>query len=163
MGRPYSSAAFAETIWTAIHEIPDVTIGMDVIVGFPGEEDRHFENTYHFVEGLPFTYLHVFPFSARKGTLASQLRNTLPSTTLKERSSRLRLLSQKTREKVYQGHIGKTVEVLVEGDNRSGHFQGLTENYLRVFFNGKKEMINQIIPVTLNTFDNGRLQGVAQT
>lgn len=163
MGRPYSSAGFAETIWTAIHEIPDVTIGMDVIVGFPGEEDRHFENTYHFLEGLPFTYLHIFPFSARKGTPASQLRNALPSTTLKKRSSRLRFLSQKTRERVYQGYIGKILEVLVEGASSGGHFQGLTENYLRVFFNGKKEMINQIIPVTLNTLDNGRLQGVPQT
>jgi len=136
---------------------------MDVIVGFPGEEDHNFENTYRFIEDLPFSYLHVFPFSPRKGTPAAQLPDTLPEPTLKERTSRLRLLGLKRRERVYLRHLGKTLGVLVEGEGGKGLFQGLTANYLRVFFKGKREMINQIIPVTLTTLEKGRLQGIPLT
>jgi threonylcarbamoyladenosine tRNA methylthiotransferase MtaB len=160
MGRPYSSDDFAEVIRAAYDEIKDLTIGMDVIAGFPGEENHNFENTYQFIEGLPFTYLHVFPFSPRKGTPAAKLKDHVPSPTIKERTSRLRLLGNKRRERVYLEQIGRTHQILVEGESDKGLLQGLSANYLRIYFKGKRELINRIIPITLTTLENGRLHGI---
>lgn len=160
MGRPYSSDDFAEVIRAAYDKIKDLTIGIDVIAGFPGEENHNFENTYRFIESLPFTYLHVFPFSPRKGTPAAKLKDHVPSPTIKERTSRLRLLGNKRRERICLENLGKTHKVLVEGERGSGFLQGLTANYLRIYFKGKRELINRIIPVTLTTLENGRLHGV---
>ena len=159
MGRPYSSDDFAEVIRAAYDEIKDLTIGMDVIAGFPGEENHNFENTYQFIERLPFTYLHVFPFSPRKGTPAAKLKDHVPPPTIKERTSRLRLLGNKRRERVYLEQIGRTHQILVEGESDKGLLQGLSANYLRIYFKGKWELINRIIPITLTTLENGRLHG----
>jgi threonylcarbamoyladenosine tRNA methylthiotransferase MtaB len=159
MKRPYTSVDFLERIWMAFREIQDLTVGFDLIAGFPGEEDHHFERTYNFVEGLPFTYLHVFPFSPRKNTEAVSLSGKIPYQRTRERVNALRRLSMERKLKVYRENIGKIHDVLVEGEVEGGIFQGLTSNYLRVYFRGTRDMVNDIVPVKIESVEGERLVG----
>ncbi len=131
MGRPYSREQFAQVIKEIHRQMPEAAIGVDVMAGFPGETDEAFENSYHLIEELPVTYLHVFPFSARKGTPAAGFKPKVPERISKDRCLRLRLLGQAKQKAFYQSMVGRHLEVLIES-NENGRAKGWSDNYLPV-------------------------------
>jgi threonylcarbamoyladenosine tRNA methylthiotransferase MtaB len=141
--------------------MPDAAIGADVLVGFPGETQAAFENTFHLIESLPLTYLHVFPFSARPGTAAHDFPDQVPPDSIKRRCSRLRQLGSRKRLGFHQGFIGQRVRVLVEGrrDPKTGRLKGVSSNYLPVLFEGGDELMNRFVHVRITKADAVRLQG----
>lgn len=134
MGRLYTRSFFRDLVQNVHSRIPDAAIGVDVLVGFPGESDAAFENTLELIDSLPVAYLHVFPFSPRKTTPAYDMPAKVPAALIKARAARMRALGEKKRRKFYDSLVGQTVEVLVEGaaDGPSGLFRGRTSNYVPV-------------------------------
>ena len=147
MRRPYTREQFAEVVSGIHNRVPDAAIGVDVLAGFPGEEDAAFRQTYDLLELLPVTYLHVFPFSPRKGTPAAQFKNQVPERITKERCRRLRLLGEQKKMAFYRSVIGKTLRVLVEtaGDARSLPAKGLSDNYIPVLLPGASLKENSFV------------------
>jgi threonylcarbamoyladenosine tRNA methylthiotransferase MtaB len=161
MHRPYRTRDYRDLIHDIIATNPRISVGVDVMAGFPGETDRAFENTYRLIENLPVAYLHVFPFSVREGTAAASLANKVPSQTVKARCEQLRALGQKKREAFRQGSVGLTHEVLVEGkrDRSTGLLTGFTNNYIPVLLEGDEELLHQVVPVTICKIDKGKVFG----
>ncbi|MCF8068763.1 MAG: tRNA (N(6)-L-threonylcarbamoyladenosine(37)-C(2))-methylthiotransferase MtaB [Desulfobacterales bacterium] len=151
MKRPYSRDYFKKLVLNIDKKIPDIAIGADVLVGFPGETDTEFNNTYALIESLPVSYLHVFPFSPRKGTPAASFPGQVHSKTIKERCRLIRRLGLKKKERFYSRFIGKTLNVLVEGAVKSspGMMKGLTSNYLTVYIETNKFIKNTVVPVKI--------------
>jgi threonylcarbamoyladenosine tRNA methylthiotransferase MtaB len=112
--------------------IPDCCIGADIMVGFPGETDELFLESYNFIRDLPISYLHVFTYSERPNTLAASYSNPVPSPTRQQRSRMLRILSDKKRRAFYLQNIGEIHSVLLEDDRADGLIFGFTRNYIRV-------------------------------
>ena len=112
--------------------MPNAAIGVDVIVGFPGETEEKFLETYHFIQELPISYLHVFTYSERENTEAADMEEVVPIATRKKRNKMMRILSEKKKMEFYQRQIGKEFPVLWEHENRNGLMYGFTENYVRV-------------------------------
>jgi threonylcarbamoyladenosine tRNA methylthiotransferase MtaB len=135
MGRPYTREMFAEAIATVHQVLPDAAIGVDIMVGFPGESDEAFECSYDLIQTLPVTYLHVFPFSARKGTPAATFSGKVSDSVVKARSHRLRELGEKKKIEFFRSQIDRSVTVLVETtrDAATGFARGLSDNYIPVF------------------------------
>jgi threonylcarbamoyladenosine tRNA methylthiotransferase MtaB len=134
MNRDYDSR-FLHTLITELHHrIPGLCLGADVIAGFPEETEERFGQTLQLIETLPLSYLHVFPFSRRKGTPASQFSHQVPGTTIKARAEELRALGKKKRGAFYQTFLGKGLSVLVEDrrDKRTGMWKGLSRNYIPI-------------------------------
>ena len=134
MDRGYDSS-FVRHLIQELHErISDVSIGADVIVGFPGETEEQFEKTRELIEMLPLSYLHVFPFSKRKGTPASQCAQQVDSATIKNRAEILRDLGKQKRQAFYHQFLNRELPVLVEDrrDKRTGAWKGLSRNYISV-------------------------------
>jgi threonylcarbamoyladenosine tRNA methylthiotransferase MtaB len=134
MNRDYDPQ-FLGTLATALHRrIPGLCLGADLIAGFPGETEEKFGQTLQLIETLPLSYLHVFPFSRRKGTPASEFSHQVPEATIKERAERLRALGKMKRRAFYQTFLGKDLSVLVEDrrDKRTGLWKGLSRNYIPV-------------------------------
>jgi threonylcarbamoyladenosine tRNA methylthiotransferase MtaB len=134
MGRPYTAAQYAERVESAAKILPDAAVGADVLVGFPGEDEAAFRNTYDLVESLSVTYLHVFPFSPREGTPAAGFAEPVPSDAIKVRCRALRELGTAKRAAFYRRFAGKTLSVLVEDrpDRETGNPKGISGNYLTV-------------------------------
>jgi threonylcarbamoyladenosine tRNA methylthiotransferase MtaB len=134
MGRPYTTAFFVERVNKLTKLIPDISIGTDIITGFPGENNKEFEETRSLIEALPLSYLHVFPYSIRKGTSAALLPGKLHGTIIKERSAILREIDTKKRENFYRGFIGSKTSVLIEStkDKVTGLRKGRSSNYIPV-------------------------------
>jgi threonylcarbamoyladenosine tRNA methylthiotransferase MtaB len=154
MNRPYTREMFYNLV-TRIHDrIPDAAIGADVLVGFPGESDAAFDQTFSLVASLPITYLHVFPFSPRKGTPAHGFLNQVPHATVKTRCSALRTLGKAKKKSFYRSHIGKEAEILIEGirDKASGLLKGLTSNYIPVMVEGKHHLGNTLAKARIIRF-----------
>jgi threonylcarbamoyladenosine tRNA methylthiotransferase MtaB len=152
MNRPYSAEYYRDLILDIHRRIPDCGIGSDVLVGFPGETAQAFENTFHLLESLPVTYLHVFPFSPRKGTRADGFPNRVSPSVIKERCRDLRLLGFRKKIDFYEKQVGKRVEVLIEGKSspRHGLLKGMTETYIPVLVKGPDHNIkNQIATVLI--------------
>jgi threonylcarbamoyladenosine tRNA methylthiotransferase MtaB len=162
MGRPYHAAFFRsrlEKIWRAI---PDMAIGMDVMAGFPGEDERAFQETVQLIEDLPVAYLHVFPYSDRPGTAASILPGKVGEAEKRRRAETLRTIGKKKRTDFAEKFIGKKLNVLIEGrqDPRSGLMKGYSEHYIQVFVRaGDPALINQIVKVVPETCEEGKLCG----
>ncbi|MBI5402197.1 MAG: tRNA (N(6)-L-threonylcarbamoyladenosine(37)-C(2))-methylthiotransferase MtaB [Ignavibacteriae bacterium] len=148
MRRRYNTDFFHDLIHKLSERVSDVGIGIDVIVGFPGETEKHFENTYNFLNSLPISYLHVFSYSERRNTFAVTLDGKVEVKDRKTRSSVLRNLSNKKRHEFYTSHTGKKAEVLFE-TGRDGMIEGWTTNYIRVKSEYKKEYENNILPARL--------------
>jgi len=129
MGRPYTPFEVSELFFKLKEEIPDISIGSDFIVGFPGEREQEFMETVEFVLKHPFSYLHVFPFSRRPGTLASDFPDQVQEGEKKRRVETLRALGLRKRREFYQGFIGKRLKVLSEAS-----FKGLSRNYIKCVF-----------------------------
>ncbi|MEA3428811.1 MAG: tRNA (N(6)-L-threonylcarbamoyladenosine(37)-C(2))-methylthiotransferase MtaB [Thermodesulfobacteriota bacterium] len=152
MHRHYSRSFFRDMV-IRIHEmIPDAAIGVDTLIGFPGETEKAFENTYSLIEKLPVTYLHVFPFSGRKGTPANSYPNKVPSQVIKDRCLKLRALGNNKKMEFYKKLIGKKVELLIEGarSKTTGPLKGITSNYVPVFVSGKDNLKNHIVQARID-------------
>lgn len=151
MHRPYDRQLFRERIM-AIHEhLPDAAIGVDTLIGFPGETEAAFENTHALIEELPVTYLHVFPFSPRQETPAAGYPDHVAPDVLKERCSRMRELGRRKKSAFYKAQLGKMAEVLIE-DKRNGAtglLKGITSNYLNVLLKGGDDLKNRLVSVRL--------------
>ena len=148
MRRRYNLDTFSRLIENLNSKIDDVGIGCDVIVGFPGETEKHFENTFNFINSLKVSYLHVFSYSERRDTLAVILDGKVEIKDRKLRSQLLRNLSNKKKFDFYLKHIGKTRDVLFESA-KNGSIEGWTTNYIRVKTEYNKDFENNILPVKL--------------
>jgi threonylcarbamoyladenosine tRNA methylthiotransferase MtaB len=124
--------------------MPHAAIGVDVIVGFPGETEELFMETYNFINELPITYLHVFTYSERENTEAAEMDGVVPVSERKKRNKMLRILSEKKKMAFYQKQLGKTLPVLWEHENKGGKMFGFTENYVRVSKDFDAASVNQI-------------------
>ena len=158
MNRDYDAAFFRELIGNILATIPGIAIGIDVMVGFPGEGEAAFSNTLRLVEGLPFAYLHVFPFSRRPGTPAAAMPGQVPEADKKRRVERLRTIGAEKRRNFAEKWIGAPLEVLIEGkkDRPTGCFTGFSDNYIPVVCRGAVAA-NRIVRVLPGSFRNGRL------
>jgi threonylcarbamoyladenosine tRNA methylthiotransferase MtaB len=142
---------FAEAIETVRQELPHAAIGMDIMVGFPGESDEAFEHSYELIQALPITYLHVFPFSPRKGTPAATFSGKVSDSVVKARSQRLRDLGEKKKKEFFQSQIDRTVTVLIETtrDVATGFARGLSDNYIPVFIPDSELVENRFVDVRI--------------
>lgn len=161
MNRPYSTESYKELIHHIIHMMPHAAIGVDVLVGFPGETERAFENTCRLIERLPVAYLHVFPFSAHKGTAAESLPNRVSPETIKKRCHYLRAIGQAKRMQFYERYVGSTWEVLIEGqrDRTTGCLRGFTKNYIPVLVKGDEGFFHRVVEVRLDSVKHGTVFG----
>jgi threonylcarbamoyladenosine tRNA methylthiotransferase MtaB len=162
MRRPYSARDFNELIKNINCTIPDAAIGVDTLIGFPGENKSAFENTYELIAELPISYLHVFPFSARPGTPAAKFGDQLDPAIIKKRCSRMRQLGHQKRLKFYSRFTGQTLPVLIETkrDGSNGLLKGISSNYLPVFVDGDDDLQNKIVEVKIEKLEGDRLFGV---
>jgi len=154
MRRRYLTKLYAERIEKIKSLIPHCCIGVDVIVGFPGETHEDFLATYNFLNSLDISYLHVFTYSERDNTAAIELPDTIPIQERKKRNQVLRILSEKKLRHFYDQQIGKEYNVLFESENKNGIMHGFTENYIKVRTQFDPSRINQIIPVKISGIDN---------
>lgn len=149
MRRRYMRELYRDKVSFIKEMIPSCCIGVDVIVGFPGETDEDFLETYDFLNALDVSYLHVFTYSERTNTLAAEMDNAVPMKVRNKRSKMLRNLSEKKRRKFYQENIGTQNIVLFEEDIEDGYMFGFTENYIRVKAKYDPVLINELKPVLL--------------
>lgn len=131
MRRKYDTALYCNRVSLIKTINPDCCIGVDVIVGYPGETEEGFMKTYNYLKELPISYLHVFTYSERANTTAKKLEGAIPMNIRKERSKMLRILSEKKRRAFYESQLNKTFDVLWESDNHDGFMHGFSENYLK--------------------------------
>ncbi|MBW8359689.1 MAG: tRNA (N(6)-L-threonylcarbamoyladenosine(37)-C(2))-methylthiotransferase MtaB [Weeksellaceae bacterium] len=149
MKRRYLTKLYSDRISKIRELMPDAAIGVDVIVGFPGETEELFLRTYNFVSSLPISYLHVFTFSERENTEAAEMEGVVPISERKKRNKMLRILSEKKKMSFYRTQLGKTLPVLWEHEQKEGMMFGFTENYVRVKKPFDEGSVNQIETVTL--------------
>jgi threonylcarbamoyladenosine tRNA methylthiotransferase MtaB len=160
MGRPYTPGEFTELVREIHRLFSDAGLGLDVLVGFPGESAADFEATRALVAELPATYLHVFPFSPRPGTPAASM-TPLPAREIRDRAASMRSLGNRKKAQFLETQIGKTREVLVEGPApRAGWLRGLSDNYLRVSLPGPPEWHNRRLPVRFRRRLGEVLEGI---
>jgi len=150
MNRRYTTKDFAKTLDLCRQYLPDAAIGIDVLVGFPGETESHFGKTVKFLTDLDCTYLHVFPYSKRPGTLASTYKNQIPRTIKEQRVAHLRALGRQKKMSFYKRSIGTVRPVLVEGKrDENGFLKGFTDNYIPVSFSGEDFLMNSVVQIKL--------------
>jgi len=159
MQRPYSTALFRERVEAIHRKIPDAAIGVDVMIGFPGESETAFENTLQLIEDLPLTYLHVFSFSPRKQTPASRYPGQIASDLKKARSRKMIRLGHLKTDAFYRKFVGTKMEVLIEGQKgpKAKHLKGMTGNYIPVLVKGDAALKNNFIKVIIEEVDDNRL------
>ena len=153
MKRRYLSSLYRERIKKIKTLLPDACIGADVIVGYPGETEEDFLETYHFLSELEVSYLHVFTFSERPDTEAAEMKGGLDPSIRFERSKTLRALSAKKRHSFYESQLSKTCTVLFEGQNKEGYITGFTENYIKVRAPWDPKLVNTLHKVQLEQID----------
>lgn len=144
MKRRYLTKLYTDRVNKIREVMPDAAIGVDVIVGFPGETEELFMETYNFLNELPITYLHVFTYSERENTEAAEMEGVVPIPERKRRNKMLRILSEKKKMAFYHTQLGKTLPVLWEHENKDGKMFGFTENYVRVQKDFDQASVNQI-------------------
>ncbi len=153
MRRRYRRELYAERVAAIRHYMPNACIGVDVIVGFPGETDEDFMETYQFINQLDISYLHVFTYSERANTPAAEMQGTIPMSLRRERNEMLRILSEKKRFLFYQQQEGQIRPVLFEAKNQEGKMFGFTDNYVKVCVDFDEKLINTIAYVELKKTD----------
>lgn len=149
MRRRYKRELYANRVAKIKQLMPDCCIGVDVIVGFPGETREDFIDTYNFLNDLNVSYLHVFTYSERENTPASEMKGTVPGSTRAERSKMLHILSDKKRRAFYETQLGRADEVLFEGDIKDGFMHGFTRNYVKVKTKYDPVLVNELKMVHL--------------
>lgn len=132
MRRRYKREVYAQRVANIKSLMPDCCIGVDVIVGFPGETQKDFLDTYNFLNELDVSYLHVFTYSEREYTAAAEMKGAVPGAIRAERSKMLHILSEKKRRAFYQTQVGKSTQVLFEADHKNGFIHGFSRNYVKV-------------------------------
>ena len=159
MNRRCSSQYFKDLVQNIHEQEPLTAIGLDVMVGFPGEDDQAFRNSYDLIKDLPVSYLHVFPFSARKGTPAASFPGQVESKVIKERAAELRELGQKKKESFHLSCLGKSFTVLTEGRwDETGYAKGFTDNYARVVFPSRDFAKNRMVEVIAERVEKGYIK-----
>ena len=153
MKRRYLSSMYADRVKCIKSLMPDACIGADVIVGYPGETDEAFLETYHFLKGLPVSYLHVFTYSERPNTEAISFKGIISPEVRSKRSKMLRALSVKKRRAFYESQLGKIAEVLFEGENKKGYITGFSKNYVKVRAPWNPNWVNTVKKVELSKID----------
>ncbi|HYA43331.1 MAG TPA: tRNA (N(6)-L-threonylcarbamoyladenosine(37)-C(2))-methylthiotransferase MtaB [Syntrophobacteraceae bacterium] len=163
MRRPYNARYYAELV-SQIHSVfPDASIGTDVLTGFPGESEKQFENTLSFIEALPFAYLHVFPFSPRPGVAAAGLPGLIEGVELKRRAAALQALSRLKKRAFRQKFIGQCLEVLIETGVQPRLWEGLSNNYIRVFVHAdENNCFGKAVRVKATGFKGEDLEGTPE-
>ena len=160
MHRPYTTAKFKTLLADIKTNVPDIAITTDVIVGFPGETEADFETTCKFAESCGFSKMHIFPFSARKGTPAEKFAGAVTETVKKDRADILGRIDETMHKAFLQAMVGQTAEVLFEQPAGEDYFEGLTGNYQRVFVkSGGRNLGGEILPVKITAFDGEKLLG----
>ena len=157
MKRRYSRELYVERVNKIKEVMPHACIGVDVIVGFPGETDQHFLDTYNFLNELDISYLHVFTYSERENTEAATMNNVVPKNVRSKRSKMLRGLSVKKRRAFYESQLGTSRIVLFESENKEGYIHGFTENYVKVKTPWNPELVNTLHEVELTKIDEDGL------
>lgn len=157
MRRRYMKALYEDRIRKIRDVMPDACIGVDVIVGFPGETEDHFLETYHFLNALDISYLHVFTYSERENTVASKMTGVVPMNIRHKRSKMLRGLSVKKRRNFYEKQLGSCRTVLFEGENKEGYILGFTENYVKVKAAWNPYLVNTLHEIRLTEIDEDGL------
>lgn len=153
MQRRYRIEDYQNLIYKAVNRITDPGIGVDVIVGFPGETEENFLETYNFLKDLPISYLHVFTYSERPETKAIEMANSVEPIERKRRSNMLRILSEKKKHEFYQKMVGKELTVLFEHEDHNGGMKGFSSNYVRVKHSFDHELINKFVKVKIKEVD----------
>ena len=157
MKRRYMRELYVDRVAKIKEVMPHACIGVDVIVGFPGETDEHFFETYNFVNELDISYLHVFTYSERDNTEAASFEAVVPKNVRSKRSKMLRGLSVKKRRAFYESQLNSNRSVLFEGENKEGYIHGFTENYVKVKSPWNPELVNTIKEVNLTKIDDDGL------
>lgn len=153
MKRRYMRELYSDRVHKIKSVMPHACIGVDVIVGFPGETDEHFMETYQFLQELPISYLHVFTYSERPNTEAWDMDGIVPKDVRKKRNKMLRVLSAKKRRAFYESQLDTNRRVLFEGENKEGWIHGFTENYVKVKTHWDPSLVNTVEHVRLSEID----------
>jgi len=164
MRRNYNRQQYLEVVHRAVNAIPGLGLGADVIVGFPGETEEQFESTRELIEQLPFSYLHVFSYSPRRGTEAHQFKDNVPGNIKKQRNQTLTQLANQKALKYREKFLGQKETVLLENqrDTKSGWLKGHTGNYIPVILEGADALKNNLVPVTLQKISESQVAGCVQ-
>jgi threonylcarbamoyladenosine tRNA methylthiotransferase MtaB len=163
MRRRYQRELYVDRVNQIKRLMPDACIGVDVIVGFPGETDQHFLDTYTFLVDMPVSYLHVFSYSERPNTIAAKMKNQVSKKIKNKRSKMLRGLSAKKRHAFYESQLQKTKTILFEAENKEGYIEGFTENYVKVRMPWDPALQNQTKSATLTEIDKGGIMRITNS
>ena len=158
MHRPYTTKNFAKLTARLVEEVPNISIGTDLIVGFPGETDENFSETLRFIQGQPFSKIHVFPYSARHGTIAATLPNQIPPQIKKSRANLALEVSRAKSKNFAERLIGKTVEIIAE-TSQGGFVDGLTKNYVRVYVPDENIPLGSVVNVKIERLHKDGVAG----
>jgi len=162
MNRNYDSSYYRSLINNIAASVKNICLGVDVMVGFPGEGEEEFKNTYQLLEGLPVSYLHVFPYSDRPGTAAAKSAAKVPEKTKKERALVLRRLGARKKEAFASRFLGEKMQVLIEKtkDKKTGFYKGFSDNYLQILLpEADASLTNKIIEARVDKYSEGKLYG----
>ncbi|MEJ2689855.1 MAG: tRNA (N(6)-L-threonylcarbamoyladenosine(37)-C(2))-methylthiotransferase MtaB, partial [Deltaproteobacteria bacterium] len=151
MNRPYTKTLYRQTVEKCVARMPDAAIGVDVLVGFPGESEASFQTTRKFLEELPVSYLHVFPYSKRPGTVAAEMPDQVSAQEKDRRVAMLRQLDHQKRTAFYGRFVGTSRPVLAESaQNRFKLMRGFSDNYIPVYFAAPESVVNEVVDVTIS-------------
>jgi threonylcarbamoyladenosine tRNA methylthiotransferase MtaB len=153
MKRRYQREVYTERVNKIREVMPHACIGVDIIVGFPGETDAHFLETYNFLNEMDISYLHVFTYSERDNTEAADMEGVVAGNVRAKRSKMMRGLSVKKRRAFYESQLGTTRSVLFESENKEGYIHGFTENYVKVKTPWNPELVNTLHQINLTRID----------
>ncbi len=163
MNRHYTVEVFVDVIRKISNALPHAAIGCDVLAGFPGENEQTADNTFRLLDGLPVSYLHVFPYSRRPGTPAASFKDQVNGKLKDEWVRRLRELDQEKRQAFYRRHLGSVQRVLVERRNKkSDLLQGFSENYLPLQFEGPSHLRHQVVSVRFDRMEDDQPLGILE-
>jgi threonylcarbamoyladenosine tRNA methylthiotransferase MtaB len=159
MKRNYDTLYFKNRVEVILNSADGITLGTDIIAGFPTESEKAFSNTYNMAEEIDFAYMHVFPYSKRPGTSAAGMMDMVGDMRRKHRASALRALAQRKKQDYMMMHIGKTLDVLIEERDRSGAWRGTSSNYLKVRISGNAHNRGSIVLVRIQKVQDENLVG----
>lgn len=160
MKRRYLSDLYTNKVAKIRNLMPQASIGVDVIIGFPGETDELFKTTYQYLTELDISYLHVFSYSERPNTPAANMSNVVPINDRHDRSKQLRNLSEKKKRKFYAENVNREAQVLFENDVENGFMQGFTENYIRVITKHDSSKVNELVSINMTRLNfDGLMEG----
>ncbi|MEK7196684.1 MAG: radical SAM protein, partial [Nitrospirota bacterium] len=160
MDRLYNSRQFSFKIEDICKRVPNIAVGTDIIVGFPGEGEVEFQNTYNLLESLPITFMHIFPFSPRTDTKAFKMHDNTPFPVKKKRARALEALNKRKKTEYMTKQIGKTLDVLIEESRGDGACYGTSGNYLKILIPSKAYSRGSLVCVQIEGLQEGQLVGI---